>query len=144
MPRARTAGKMIRIPVPPEIAYDLTYFYPPKADKLLLLKWAEKLQEKGSLGLAANFKAAYEGQRDLTPKQRLTLLMMENPQDLRLRVMKQQIEQCSGSSKRWGATFRRDPHDAYRQEALAVLKALKDWKEHEEGAQRLEEVLCRD
>lgn len=144
MPRARTAGRLLRIPVPPEIAYDLTFYYPPEKDKPLLEKHAARLREAKQDGLAGKLTEALQEKCKLTLKQRLMLLMWEFPGDLRLKVMKQQIENCSGSNKRWGAEFRRDPLAAYKAEADAVLRAEKELLAIAGDVQRLEEVLSAD
>jgi len=142
MPRARIQGRLIRIPVPPHIAYDLTYCYPPSKDTELLSEQAAKLYKSGRGELADTFVNALRGKKALTLKQRLLLLSLSYPKDLRLKVMKQQIEACSASSARWGTAFRRDPEAAYKAEAEAVKKAEAELQSIEDGVSKLEAVLC--
>jgi len=141
MPRARSQGKLVRIPVHPKIAYDVTYFYPPEEDPRLLEKHAAALYKKGNEKLAHTLMKALLGKTTLTIKQRLMLLVMEYPTDLRLRVIKNQIKESEGPTTRWGTAFRRDPSAAYKAEWDAVEKAKNDLKKFNTGVAKLEELV---
>jgi len=118
MPRARVNHKLIRIPIQPEIAYDLAYYYDPRKDQELLVKHEKKLGK-----LAEHFLSTIIHGRLLTPKQRLVILQMEFPTELRLKA----IKACIGKgSKKWDARFREDPRAAYKEEEEAVQRALRD------------------
>jgi hypothetical protein len=118
MPRARVGHKLIRIPIQPEIAYDLAYHYDPRKDEELIKKHQKKLGELGEKFLGT----LIEGKR-LSPKQRLVILQKANPGDLRLKA----IEACIvRGNKQWMAKFRDDPKAAYSEELAAVEKAIRD------------------
>lgn len=118
MPRARFQHKLIRIPVQPEVAYDLAYYYDPRKDSELLKKHADKLGELGKKLLELEVM-----KKPFTPKQRMALLKMEFPWDMRLKA----IQSCvAKGSKKWEAKFRECPRAAYKEESDAELRAIRD------------------
>lgn len=94
MPRARFEGKLIRIPSPADIAYELTLQYPPS-----------------------------EGDTR-TIKQRLIALAREDPSDIKLYLLKEKLEKMQNINHPWGRKFRNDPAKGYKEEAEAVERAL--------------------
>lgn len=118
MPRARFNHKLIRIPIQPAVAYDLAYYYDPRKDEELLKKHEKRLGE-----LAVQFMKVLLNKRRLSPKQRLIVLFLEFPDDLRLKAIQACIKR---GSKQWMEKFREDPKAAYNEELAAVEKAVRD------------------
>lgn len=145
MPRARTKGQLMRIPVSAAVAYDLTYNYPPSGDLALLQKHVPRLYKEGrSNNFAFNLEQAMLGKVHLTVKQRLALLQMEYPKDARLKSIKGRIERESDSQSEWGRRFRRNPAMYYQKEREAVEHALTDLGAVGEGVSKLEAILGGD
>lgn len=118
MPRARVNHKLVRIPIQPEVAYDLAYYFDPRKDEELVKKHADKVGEFG-----VHMMSALRQQKMMTPKQRIVFLKMEYPRDMRLKA----IESCiAKGSKKWLARFRSEPIKAYQEEADAVARAIRD------------------
>ena len=94
MPRIIHKRHLIRIPVPADIAYDVTYYYNPEGDREISLKHVERLLvgTENQKGLAKHFLSSIQGKYELTIKQRLCLLQMEFPRDLRLKAIRACIE----------------------------------------------------
>lgn len=103
MPRARTNGKLIRIPLPSDIAYEVTLCFPPP---------------EGSI---------------LTPKQRLMALLKDMPTDGKLLMLKELADTMQSSTHPWGKAFRKNPVKGYKEEAEAVERALSVVKEFKLG-----------
>jgi len=125
MPRIIHKRHLIRIPVPADIAYDVTYYYNPEGDREISLKHVERLLvgTENQKGLAKHFLSSIQGKYELTIKQRLCLLQMEFPRDLRLKAIRACIEKAN---KKFEARFRADPHAVYLEEGTAISRALRD------------------
>lgn len=118
MPRARYNHKLIRVPVPYQIAYDITYHYDYNKDGELIKKHWDRMGTVGKSLITTLSKG-----RRLTPKQRLLLLQFEYPEDSRLKMLKATI---GAVDKKFAASFRANPETAYLEEEAAIQKAIRD------------------
>jgi hypothetical protein len=144
MPRARLNHKLVRVPIPAELAFELTYYYDPQKDADLIRKHAPvmlKSQGPASQGMAKGFLNALEKDIMLTPKQRLCLLEREFPSDIRLKAFRVAF---NTPDKRFEAKFRADPQAAYDAESAAIARAIRARMDEDRALKVLEEVLDRD
>jgi hypothetical protein len=125
MPRARSSGKLVRIPVPADVAYDVTYGYPPELDRQLIETSMSKWSERDRNYVISTFLRAIKEGKELNPKQRLSVLKLIYPLDPEIKRLQTRIENCSNPKADWGKAFRANPQEYYEQECTAVCRAIR-------------------
>jgi hypothetical protein len=141
MPRDNIRHHLARIPIHPDIAYDLTYHYPPKYDADLIRKHVPIMLHGDSKikSIAESLLKSFEKDILLTPKQRVVLLMKEFPHDLRLKAIRTCMAQ---KDRKWERSFRLDPKAAYEAEAAAISRAVSARNGDDLDLEKLEAVLA--